>query len=52
MEQTSFLGQQICWQLLERYQSKYPNATEVDASGIGNTPYVVDVNNTDYYPLM
>jgi parallel beta-helix repeat protein len=34
------------------YQSKYPNATEVDASGIGNTPYVIDENNTDYYPLM
>jgi nitrous oxidase accessory protein len=34
------------------YQLKYPNATEVDASGIGNTPYVIDANNTDHYPLM
>jgi len=34
------------------YQSKYPKATEIDASGIGNTPYVIDQNNTDYYPLM
>jgi parallel beta-helix repeat protein len=34
------------------YISKYPNAKEVDASGIGNTPYVINENNTDYYPLM
>jgi parallel beta-helix repeat protein len=34
------------------YQSKYPNATEVDTSGVGNTPYVIDGNNTDYCPLM
>ena len=34
------------------YQSKYPNATEIDASGIGDTPYVINKNNTDYHPLM
>jgi parallel beta-helix repeat protein len=34
------------------YQSKYPNATEVDMSGVGNTPYVIDGNNTDYCPLV
>jgi nitrous oxidase accessory protein NosD len=34
------------------YQSKYRNATEVDASGIGNTPCIIDENNTDHYPLM
>jgi len=34
------------------YQSKYPNATEVNASGIGNTPYRIDENNTDHYPLL
>ena len=34
------------------YQSKYPNATELDSSGIGNLPYVIDENNTDHYPLM
>jgi parallel beta-helix repeat protein len=34
------------------YQSKYPNATEVDTSGVGNAPYVIDENNTDYCPLM
>jgi hypothetical protein len=33
------------------YQSKYPNASEVDASGIGNTPYVIDTDNMDRYPL-
>ena len=27
-------------------------ATEIDSSGIWNTPYVVDANNTDNYPLM
>jgi parallel beta-helix repeat protein len=34
------------------YQSKYPNATEIDSSGIGNTPYVIDANNVDHYPLL
>jgi nitrous oxidase accessory protein NosD len=34
------------------YLSKYPNASEVDSSGIENTPYVIDANNTDYYPLV
>jgi parallel beta-helix repeat protein len=31
------------------YLTKYPNATETD--GVWNTPYVIDANNTDYYPL-
>jgi parallel beta-helix repeat protein len=34
------------------YLTKYPNATQVDSSGVWNTPYVVDTNNTDHYPLM
>jgi parallel beta-helix repeat protein len=34
------------------YQSKYPNATEIGSSGIGNTPYIIDTNNTDSYPLI
>jgi parallel beta-helix repeat protein len=34
------------------YQTRYPNATEIDSSGIWNTPYVIDANNTDHYPLM
>jgi parallel beta-helix repeat protein len=33
------------------YQTKYPNATETNSSGVWNTPYVIDWNNTDYYPL-
>jgi parallel beta-helix repeat protein len=34
------------------YLTKYPNATQVDSSGVWNTPYVIDANNTNYYPLM
>jgi hypothetical protein len=34
------------------YQTTYPNASEIDSSGIWNTPYVIDANNTDHYPLM
>ena len=34
------------------YEDKYPNATELDGSGIWNTPYVLDENNKDKYPLM
>lgn len=34
------------------YLTKYPNATEKNHSGVGNTPYVIDVNNIDHYPLM
>jgi parallel beta-helix repeat protein len=34
------------------YQKRYPSATEIDGSGIGNTSYVVDGQNIDRYPLM
>ena len=34
------------------YLTKYPNATEVDNSGIGDTPYLLYGNTTDNYPLM
>lgn len=34
------------------YLSRYPNASEVDSSGIGDTPYVIDASNIDQYPLM
>ena len=34
------------------YQSKYPNASQIDSSGLGNTPYVIDENNIDHYPLI
>jgi parallel beta-helix repeat protein len=33
------------------YEEKYPDATELDGSGIWNTPYVIDENNQDNYPL-
>jgi len=29
-----------------------PNQNETGSDGIGDTPYVIDANNTDYYPLM
>jgi len=34
------------------YADRYPNATELDGSGICDTPYVLDENNQDNYPLM
>ncbi len=34
------------------YQIMYPNASEVDDTGIGNTPYMIDKNNIDHYPLV
>jgi parallel beta-helix repeat protein len=34
------------------YRSKYPNATQIDASGIGSIPYIIDENNVDHYPLV
>ena len=34
------------------YLTKYPNATEVDSSGVGNIPYAIDANDTDPYPLI
>jgi parallel beta-helix repeat protein len=34
------------------YHTKYPNAGEINSSGIGNTSYVIDSENKDRYPLM
>lgn len=34
------------------YKTKYPNATEMDSSGVWNAPYSIDTNNTDRYPLV
>ena len=34
------------------YEERYPNATEIDDSGIWDTPYSIDENNQDNYPLM
>jgi hypothetical protein len=34
------------------YSTRYPNATEIGSSGIGDTAYVIDAQNKDRYPLM
>jgi len=34
------------------YVDKYPGAVELDGSGLWDTPYVIDENNQDRYPLM
>lgn len=34
------------------YLARYTNATEVDNTGIGDTPFVINENNIDHYPLM
>ena len=34
------------------YLTRYPNASEIGHTGIGDTPYVLDDGNIDHYPLM
>ena len=34
------------------YTTRYPNATEIDDSGIGNTPFVINEYNIDHYPII
>jgi parallel beta-helix repeat protein len=34
------------------YHSRYPNSSEIDSSGIGNTPYAIDFSNSDYHPIL
>jgi parallel beta-helix repeat protein len=34
------------------YVERYPDAKELDGSGLWDTPYVIDENNQDHYPLM
>jgi parallel beta-helix repeat protein len=34
------------------YVTRYPNATEVDSSGVGDTAFYINENNQDNYPLM
>jgi parallel beta-helix repeat protein len=34
------------------YTARYPNASVAGTSGVGNTPYFINENNTDHYPLM
>jgi hypothetical protein len=32
------------------YQTRYPNASEIGDTGVGDTPYVINENNIDYKP--
>jgi parallel beta-helix repeat protein len=34
------------------YSTKYPNASEIDNTGIGDTPYFIAQNNIDSFPLV
>lgn len=34
------------------YVTKYPKASEIGNTGIGDTPYVIDADNIDNFPLM
>ncbi len=34
------------------YGERYPDATELDGSGIWDTPYLIDENNQDNYPII
>ena len=34
------------------YLTRYPNAKQIGSSGIGDTPYIIDGNNTDHYPFI
>jgi parallel beta-helix repeat protein len=34
------------------YEERYPNATELNGSGIWDTPYVIDEKNQDNYPIV
>jgi parallel beta-helix repeat protein len=34
------------------YLTRYPDATEIDHTGIGDTAYEINANNIDHYPLM
>ncbi len=34
------------------YEDRYPDAEEINGSGIWDTPYVIDENNQDNYPIV
>lgn len=34
------------------YRTRYPNASEVGNTGVGDTPFFINENNIDRYPLM
>jgi parallel beta-helix repeat protein len=34
------------------YQSRYPNTSEIASTGVGDTPFFINENNIDRFPLM
>jgi hypothetical protein len=34
------------------YLTRYPNASEIGQTGVGDTPYEIDADNVDYHPFM
>ena len=34
------------------YVTRYSNATEIEGTGIGDTPFTINPNNIDHYPIM
>jgi len=38
-----------CW---SDYTTRYPNASEIGNTGVGDTPYFINENNEDRHPLM
>jgi parallel beta-helix repeat protein len=34
------------------YYERYPNASEVGNTGVGDTPYIINENNIDYKPIL
>ena len=34
------------------YEEKYPDAEEIDGSGIWDTPYEINADNIDHYPIV
>jgi len=34
------------------YLTRYPNASEIGNTGVGDTPFYINENNIDHYPLM
>jgi hypothetical protein len=41
-----------CGNYWSDYEEKYPDTAEIDGSGIWGTPYVIDENNQDNYPII